>query len=108
MDSDNLKLLGMLIPLAITVGGLLFWSGVLTQKVNDARSRIAVLEQSQQNDTVVAVSLGRLDQRMLTSEGLMSTLTREMAGVQRALAQMASRGAAGIHTFEQPNDNSQA
>lgn len=104
MDSDSLKLLGMLIPLAITVGGLLFWSGVLTQKVTDARNRIAVLEQDKKNETAVAVSIGKLEMQMTNFDKLMGTLTREMAGVQRALAQMASRGAGGIHSFEQQDN----
>lgn len=91
-------------PLAGVVG-LAFWSGVLTQKVaglkEDHEKRLSKLEQHSEADNGVAVQIGVLTERLTTVSKNLEKVDRDMQGVQRTLANIASGRVAPITKFEQ-------
>lgn len=88
-------------PVLAAIGGLLFWAGILSNKLVEAMRRIGALETDSKNDVAVLVELGRIDQRLKSLEDGQQHQTREMGGVQRTLANLATGKIGPIHKFEQ-------
>lgn len=98
------NIIALYAPLAGVVG-LAFWSGVLTQKVagvkEDHNTRLNKLERHSEADTTVAVQIGVLTANVATVTKNLEKVDRDMQGVQRTLANMASGRTTGITKFEQ-------
>lgn len=88
-------------PVLAAIGGLLFWAGILSNKLVEAMRRITALEGDSKNDVAVLVELGRIDQRLKALEDGQQHMGREMSGVQRSLANIATGKVGAITKFEQ-------
>lgn len=101
------NIIALYAPLAGVVG-LSFWSGVLTQKVANLKenhdSRLSKLEAHSDADTAVAVQIGVLTANVATVTKSLEKVDRDMQGVQRTLANMASGRTPTITKFEQDCD----
>jgi predicted CopG family antitoxin len=101
LTTDNIiQLYAPLAGLAI----LAAWVGALGQKVSDVVRRLGELEKHNETDIVMAVTIGRLEERINTVVTGQGKLDRDMQGVQRTLANMTSK-ARGIQSFDQDGEN---
>jgi hypothetical protein len=98
------NIIALYAPLAGVVG-LAFWSGVLTNKVANLKenhdNRLSKLEAHSDADTGVAVQMGVLTERITAMKTGQEKLDRDVQGIQRTLANMASGRTPPITKFEQ-------
>lgn len=99
MELSTSNIISLYAPLAGVVV-LAFWSGVLTQRVADLVRRVLKLEEHNTADTATAVQLGVMgaDIKNMKEDG--KKVEREIAGIHRALANIAA-GHTAITKFEQ-------
>lgn len=88
-------------PVLAAIGGLLVSAGVIWQKIANILERLKKLEERDKQDTALLVELGRFDERLKNIVLSQEKTEREMAGVQRSLANIASGKVAPITKFEQ-------
>jgi hypothetical protein len=88
-------------PVLAAIGGLLFWAGILTRRVTEQSARITNLENESKNDIAVAVEIGRIDQRLKALEKSTEHISRDLSGIQRSLANIATGKVGSITKFEQ-------
>lgn len=83
-------------PLVAAVGGLLFWSGTLSQRVKTNEREIAALKTDADGAGTLRERLGRFEERLDTLTSNAAQLSRGMEGVQRQLGNLMQRGQAGV------------
>lgn len=82
---------------------VVFWLGVLSQRVKVAESRQNATDAELQKVRLEAIEVGVLKALLARVEVDMAKMAREMAGMQRTLANMASGKSPVITIFEQEN-----
>lgn len=87
-------------PVLAAVGGLLFWAGVLSARLAEALRRLAKIEAKQEQATAEAIQIGVMSASLAKMEASQEKTAREIAGIHRSLANIASGNVGMITKFE--------
>jgi len=87
-------------PLIAAVGGMLFWSGVLSQRVRTLEREQAESKKDREGDGSVRDRLTRIETLMEGFQTRMGEFSRGMGGVQRQLANLMGKVPGGVYSLE--------